>query len=58
MTVAEFVSMVSIFCIALPQFAIAMTIIFYSETSLSGHLGRSRRCPLNRGFTVIDTIIM
>ena len=31
---AEFVCMVSIFCIVLPQFAIAMTIIFYSETSI------------------------
>ena len=34
MTVAEFVCMVSIFCIVLPQFVIAMTIIFYSETSI------------------------
>ena len=25
---------------------------------LSRHLGRSRKCPLNTGFTVIDTIIM
>ena len=31
---AEFVCMVSIFCIVLPQFVIAMTIIFYSETSI------------------------
>ena len=34
MTVAEFVCMESIFCIVLPQFVIAMTIIFYSETSI------------------------
>ena len=34
MTVTEFVCMVSIFCIVLPQFVIAMTIIFYSETSI------------------------
>ena len=34
MTVAEFVCMVSIFCIVLPQFVIAMTIIFYIETSI------------------------
>ena len=38
MTVAAFVCMVSIFCIVLPQFVIAMTIIFYSETLLSGPL--------------------
>ena len=34
MIVAEFVCMVSIFCIVLPQFVIAMTMIFYSETSI------------------------
>ena len=34
LTVAEFVCMVSIFCIVLPQFVIAMTIIFYYETSI------------------------
>ena len=34
MAVAEFVCMVSIFCIVMPQFVIAMTIIFYSETSI------------------------
>ena len=34
MTVAEFVCMVSIFCIVLLQFVIAMTIIFYSEASI------------------------
>ena len=34
MTVAEFVCMVGIFWIVLPQFVIAMTIIFYSETSI------------------------
>ena len=33
-TLAEFVCMVSIFWIVLPQFVIAMTIIFYSETSI------------------------
>ena len=33
MTVAEFVCMVSIFWIVLPQFVIAMTIIFFIETS-------------------------
>ena len=38
MTVAEFVCMVSIFCIVLPQFVIAMTIIFYSETSIGESL--------------------
>ena len=29
-------------------------------TLLSGHLGRSRRCPLNRGFTVdkIESIVL
>ena len=32
--VAEFVCMVSIFWIVLPQFVIAMTVIFYSETSI------------------------
>ena len=41
MTVAEFVCMVSIFCIVLPQFVIAMTIIFYSETSI-------KRTPIKR----------
>ena len=35
MTVAEFVCMVSIFCIVLLQFVIAMTIILYSETSIN-----------------------
>ena len=34
MTVAEFVCMVSMSCIVLPQFVIAMTIIFYSESSI------------------------
>ena len=34
MTVAAFVCMVSIFCIVLSQFVIAMTIIFYSETPI------------------------
>ena len=34
MTVAEFVCMVSIFCIVLPHFVIAMTVIFYNETSI------------------------
>ena len=34
MTVAAFVCMVSMFCIVLPQLVIAMTIIFYSETSI------------------------
>ena len=37
MTVTEFVCMVSIFCIVLPQFVIAMTIIFTVKPLLSGH---------------------
>ena len=39
----KFVCMVSIFCIVLPQFVIAMTIIFYSETSLKRTLSRVPR---------------
>ena len=35
MTVAEFVCMVSIFWVVLPKFVIAMTVIFYSETSIN-----------------------
>ena len=34
MTVAAFACMVSIFSIVLPQFVIATTIIFYSETPI------------------------
>ena len=45
MTVAEFVCMVSIFCIVLPQFVIAMTIIFYSETSIKQTLGKVPKVP-------------
>ena len=36
MTVSEFVCMVSILCIVLPQFVIAMTIIFIVKSLLSG----------------------
>ena len=45
MTVTEFVYMVSIFCIVLPQFVIAMTIIFYSETSIKRTLGKVPKVP-------------